>query len=105
MQILSTNNTPMFGIKLQSNKELNREFLNSVKSSSLVRDVEKVYPDAVMNLKELKNKMGLLLEFNLGNGSKFALTGKTLTALNEKLQKSSLTQMESILPASIDYML
>ncbi len=112
MQVKSIDKSTVFGLKLNSNRVLSNDFLNALRTSPLVKDIENIYPDAILNFRYLSNQAGALLEFNLGNGNKFALIGSSkqgvpvLESLKAKLSTYSLSGMEEILPdRTIDYLL
>ena len=107
MQILNQNNQMAFGIKLKSSKPLTSELISTVKSSKLINDIAKKYPEAELRFKDFrgenfsKTSRGVLLEFDLGTGSKFALTGNpsqkmdALSSLKGKLATYSLENIEN----------
>ena len=112
MQVQRISNSPHFGLKLNSNRKLSNEFLNNLKTSTLIKDVEKAYPDTVLYFRDLSNQAGVILEFNLGNGNRFSLTGiselgkNPIESLSDKLKLYNLAGMEEVLEAnSINYFL
>ena len=93
---LNMNNQTAFGIKMTNPAKFSRNLTKSIETSPLVKSIDTKYPEASVFMKS--NGKSNFLEFSLGNGYRFSLSG---SSVEQQLKTGNLKEIESMIYNSL----